>query len=203
MFQVAPLPLTERALNKFGELFTQYLKDAIGKKIYPYGNPQRGLGDKVATGKLLDSISYDVEVDTNGDPMLVISYIDYFQNVNWGRRKEKGRLVRKKGRLVLEGGVPIPALLEWIKVRGLQGRNRKGQFIPRLSFAFAIQRNIYKFGIRPANIYDKGLDGLLDFVDNPPPGLEDEWQDVFDMITEDVNRFIEKTITIELPSKID
>jgi hypothetical protein len=26
----------------------------------------------------LDSISYDVEVDTNGDPMLVLSYIDYY-----------------------------------------------------------------------------------------------------------------------------
>jgi hypothetical protein len=78
MFQLAPLPLTERALNKFGELFTQYLKEEIEKRQYPYGNPQRGLGDKVACGKLLDSISYDVEVDTNGDPMLVLSYIDYY-----------------------------------------------------------------------------------------------------------------------------
>ena len=194
MFQLAPLPLTERALNKFGELFTQYLKDAIGKKIYPYGNPQRGLGDKVASGKLLDSISYDVEVDTNGDAMLVISYIDYFQNVNWGRRPE-----RKK--------VPISSILDWIKIRGIRGVKRgKGGGagrISNLSLAFAIQTNIYKFGIRPANIYDKGLDGLLDFVDNPPPGLADEWQDVFDMISEDVNVFIEKTINIELPSKID
>ena len=189
MFQVAPLPLTERALNKFGELFTQYLKEEIEKRQYPYGNPQRGLGDKVACGKLLDSISYDVEVDTNGDPMLVLSYIDYFQNVNWGRRKEKKR-------------VPVSAILDWIKCRGLRGRNTRGQFIPSLSFAFAIQTNIYKFGIRPANIYDKGLDGLLDFVDNPPPGLADEWQDVYDMIAEDVNVFIEKTINIELPSKI-
>ena len=56
MFQVAPLPLTERALNKFGELFTQYLKEEIKKKQYPYGNPQRGFGDKVASKKLLDSI---------------------------------------------------------------------------------------------------------------------------------------------------
>jgi hypothetical protein len=190
MFQLAPLPLTERALNKFGELFTQYLKDSIEKKQFPYGNPQRGLGDKVASGRLLNSISYDVEIDTNGDPTLVLSYIDYFENVNFGRRKEKKR-------------VPINAILDWIKVRGLQGRNKKGQFIPRLSFAFAIQTNIYKFGIRPSNIYDKGLDGLLDFVENPPPGLGDEWQDVFDMIAEDVNVFLEKTINIELPSKIE
>jgi hypothetical protein len=190
MFQLAPLPLTERALNKFGELFTQYLKEQIAIRQYPYGNPQRGLGDKVACGRLIDSISYDVEIDTNGDPVLVLSYIDYFENVNWGRRKEKKK-------------VPISAILQWIKCRGLQGRNKKGQFIPRLSFAFAIQTNIYKFGIRPANIYDKGLDGLLDFVENPPPGLGDEWEDVYRMIAEDVNVFLERTINIELPSKIE
>jgi hypothetical protein len=203
MFQLAPLPLTERALNKFGELFTQYLKEAIEKKQYPYGNPQRGVSDKVASGRLLNSINHSVEIDTDGNPTLVLEYIDYFENVNFGRRKEKGRFVRKKGRLVLEGGVPIPALLEWIKVRGLQGRNKKGQFIPRLSFAFAIQQNIFKYGIRKTKIYDEGLDGLLNFVDNPPPGLGDEWQDIFDMIAQDVNVFLDKTITKELPSKIE
>lgn len=190
MFQVAPTPLTERALSKFGELFTQYIKEEIQKKQYPYGNPLKGMGDKVATGKLLNSIQYDVESTTTGDVTLVLSYIDYFENVNLGRRKERKR-------------VPIDSILDWIKVRGLQGRNKKGQFIPRLSFAFAIQTNIYKFGIRPANIYDKGLDGLLDFVDNPPAALRDEWGDVFDMIAEDINIFLEKTITREFPSKIE
>ena len=190
MFQLNQYPLTQRALNKFGELFTQYIKEEIEKKQYPYGNPVKGMGDKVASGKLLNSIDYDIETDTQGNPVLVISYIDYFENVNLGRRKE-----RKK--------VPISAILDWIKVRGLQGRNKKGRFIPRLSFAFAIQTNIYKFGIRPANIYDKGLDGLLNFVENPPPGLADEWQDVYDMIAEDVNRFLEQSINKELPSKIE
>lgn len=190
MFQLNQYPLTQRALGKFGELFTQYIKEEIEKKQYPYGNPIKGMGDKVASGKLLNSIQYDIETDTQGNPVMVLSYIDYFENVNLGRRKE-----RKK--------VPISAILDWIKVRGLQGRNKKGRFIPRLSFAFAIQTNIYKFGIRPANIYDKGLDGLLNFVENPPPGLGDEWQDVFDMIAEDVNVFLESTINKELPSKIE
>ena len=67
-------------------------------------------------------------------------------------------------------------------------------------FAFAIQTNIYKFGIRKANIYDKGLDELFNFIDNPPAELADEWQDVYDMIAEDVNMFLEKTINRELPS---
>jgi hypothetical protein len=196
MFQLAPLPLTERALNKFGELFTQHLKQKLQERIYPYapgyngGGVQRGLSNKVATGKLLNSIDYSVEIDANGDPTLVMTYLDYFDNVNWGRRPNKKK-------------VPISNILEWIRVRGIRGRNPRGQFIPNLSFAFAIQTNIYKFGIKPANIYDKGLDGLLDFVDNPPPELADEWQDVYDMIAEDVNKFLEQTITVTIPSKID
>jgi hypothetical protein len=47
------------------------------------------------------------------------------------------------------------------------------------------------------------MDGLLDFVDNPPAALRDEWGDVFDMIAEDVNRFLEQTINKEFPSKIE
>ena len=189
MFQQAPLPLTTDALQEFGKLFTGYIKSEIRKQQFPYGNPQRGLGDKVASGKLVDSISYEVINGTDGNPTLEISYVDYFENVNLGRRKEKKR-------------VPIKAILDWIKVRGLKGRNKKGQFIPNLSFAFAIQTNIYKFGIRETNIYDKGLDGLLDFVDNPPPELAQELQDIYNMIAEDVNNFIERTITKELPSQI-
>jgi hypothetical protein len=71
-----------------------------------------------------------------------------------------------------------------------------------LSFAFAIQTNIYKFGILPANIYDKGLDGLLDLVDNPPAELQGELQEIYNMISQDVNNFIERSITKELPSQI-
>jgi hypothetical protein len=189
MFQLAPLPLTTQALEEFGKLFTGYIKNEIQKKQFPYGNPQRGLGDKVASGKLLKSIDYEVINGTDGNPTLEISYVDYFENVNLGRRKEKKR-------------VPIKAILDWIKVRGLKGRNKKGQFIPNLSFAFAIQTNIFKFGIRSANIYDKGLDGLLDLVDNPPAELQGELQEIYNMISQDVNNFIERSITKELPSQI-
>jgi len=195
MFQLAPLPLTQRALSKFGELFTQYIKEEIEKPQFPYapgyngGGNQRGFANKVASNRLLNSITYDVDVQ-NGDPTLVISYIDYFDNVNLGRRSK-----RKK--------VPISAILDWIGIRGIDGVNNRGEAMPRLSLAFAIQTNIYKFGIKPANIYDKGLDGLLNFVDNPPAALRDEWGDVFDMIAEDVNRFLEQTINKEFPSKIE
>lgn len=177
---------TERALSKFGKLLTTYIKNEIRKKQFPYGNPIKGVSDKVASGKLVESIGFGVDTGPDGDPTLVLTYVDYFENVNLGRKKQKKK-------------VPISALLDWIKVRGLRGRDKKGRFIPQLSFAFAIQTNIYKFGIRPSNIYDKGLDGLLDFVENPPPALADELQMIYSMIAEDVNMFLEKTINREIP----
>lgn len=189
MFQLANLNYeqTERALKKFGELFTDYIKEGLLKNQFPYGNPERGLGNKVASGKLKNSIGYEVITGPNGSPTLEISYIDYFENVNLGRRPKKKK-------------VPIKALLDWIKIRGIAAQNANGIPIPPLSLAFAIQTNIYKFGIRKANIYDKGLDELFNFIDNPPAELADEWQDVYDMIAEDVNMFLQKTINKELPS---
>lgn len=183
MFQSLDYPKTRRALEVFGLKFTQYLKGEISNRQYPYGNPNvRGVSDKIASGKLINSIKFDVEVDGEGNPMLVMMYVDYFDNVNLGRKKGKTK-------------VPIKALLDWIKIRGIEANRPNGIPIPPLSLAFAIQTNIYKFGIRPTNIYDKGLDGLLDFVENPPPNLTDELQEIYDMIAEDVNMFIEKTIT--------
>jgi hypothetical protein len=201
MFQQVPLPLTTEALNEYGRLFTGYLKEEINKEQFPYGNPERGLGNKVASGKLRDSIGYEVITDSEGNPTLEISYVNYFENVNLGRRKGKGKIVVKNGRTVIQGGVPIRALLSWIKLRGIAAQNANGIPIPPLSLAFAIQRNIYKFGIRKTNIYDKGLDGLLDFVDNPPQELQGELQEIYNMIAEDVNNFIERTITKELSSQ--
>ncbi len=57
-------------------------------------------------------------------------------------------------------GVPVNAIEQWIKERGLTGRDKKGRFIKRRSFAFAIQTNIKKFGIRPSNFLDKAFNLL-------------------------------------------
>jgi hypothetical protein len=65
-------------------------------------------------------------------------------------------------------GVPISAIEKWIKERGLQGRDKNGKFIKRRSFAFAIQNNIKKFGIRPSNF----LDVALETIGNDPKIME-------------------------------
>jgi hypothetical protein len=180
--------LTEEALQKLGTLFVKMMKKKIKEKIYPYGNPQSGVGDKFATGNLYNSLTATV-MPKGDDFELVITYADYFKYVNEGRRPE-----RKK--------VPLTALLEWIKIRGIKGRNKKGRFMKNLSLAFAIQTNIFKYGIRPANIYDKGLDSLEEIFENPPPELREAYQNLYAAIENDVVNFVDANIVSKEIEKI-
>jgi len=190
--------LTEKALKLVLDEFVKYLKDRLERKDYPYGNPQRGQGDKIASGTLYDSIQGSVEIDTDGNPVAVLSYADYFKYVNKGRKKETKK-------------VPIPSLLEWITIRGLRPRDRRGRFIEnnlrnKTSLAFAIQTNIFKYGIRKTNIYTKGVEDLEEmfsnFPNNLPESLRREGEELFESIAEDINNYFDKQIKIELPSDI-
>jgi hypothetical protein len=180
--------LSEHALRDIGKLFVEMMKKKIQEKIYPYGHPAKGVGDKVATGNLLNSLDSSVTMTKNG-PELTITYADYFKYVNLGRSAGKKN-------------VPISNLLEWIKIRGIKGRNKKGRFIKNLSLAFAIQKNIFKYGIRPANIYDKGLDALEDIFLNPPEELRQAYTQLYAAIENDVVNFVEANIKEVEVSKI-
>lgn len=181
--------LTEEALQVLINKFVENIKKQIATAQFPYGHPAKGVGDKIATGRLYDSIQGNVEIGADGNPYAVLYYADYFPYVNRGRRKELKR-------------VPLSALLEWIKVKGIKGKNKKGRFIKNLNLAFAIQANIYKYGIRPANIYDKGLDGVEDLFDDFPNNLPPEMiavgEKLFEAVAKDINLFIEKTLEAEL-----
>jgi hypothetical protein len=128
-------------------------------------------------------------VNTPEGLRLQISYADYYKNVNFGRKP---------------GGkkVPISALIEWIKVRGLKKRDAKGRFAKGgiRSLAFAIQTNIHRFGIRRANLFDKAYDSLEEVFENPPPFLQEQFTQLYNAIGRDVNEFIEQTITEEIKS---
>jgi hypothetical protein len=177
--------LSEYALQEIGTIFINMMKKKIKEKIYPYGNPKKRDGDKYASGNLYNSLTATVQNTPNG-PELTITYADYFKYVNLGRKPGVGL-------------VPIPAILDWIKIRGIRPRDKKGRFIRnteknQLGLAFAIRKNIYKFGIRPANIYDKGLDSLADVFDNPPAELREAYNDLYAAIENDVYNFVEANI---------
>lgn len=171
--------------QEIAELIDEMLKDLLKERVYPYGHPQFGLGNKVASGSLLNSIEVRV-VRTNTNIAIELFANDYFQWV------QSGRLAGKKG-------VPISSILSWMRSRGINGTDRNNDKYGALqsqvstayiinkarikkglkplptkvlldwikvknikfnidmdkSMAFAIQKNIKKFGIRPANIEDK------------------------------------------------
>jgi hypothetical protein len=188
--------LTEEALELLVKKFVEQIKKQIATKQYPYapgyngGGTTRGDGNKIATGQLYNSIQGSV-VQTPDGPVAQLEYADYFKYVNDGRRPEKKR-------------VPIKVLLEWIKIRGVRFRTERGRFArgSNLQMAFAIQKNIYKYGIKPANIYDKGLDGIedyfTDFPNNLPPELQAAGVELFEALADDINVFLEQTITKEI-----
>jgi hypothetical protein len=154
-------------LDKVAKIIVDDFKKALEEKKYKFGNPPRGtrLGDKVASGKLRDSISAEVSKDAIG--LKMESYGQYVQS---GRKKNAR-------------GVPVDALIEWIKDRRIKSRDLTDR-----QLAFAIQRNIKKFGIRPSNWFDEAIDKMFD---------DTRFLDVFETsVVEDFEERIEKIIDI-------
>lgn len=180
--------MTEAALNRIGKLWVSIMRKKIKQS------------KKIASGNLYDSIGYSVTRDADGSPILEITYADYWTYVNDGRRaRGEDRPIEASN-----GAVPIPALLEWISIKGIRGRNERGRFISNLSLAFAIRASIWKYGIKPANLFDrsiKSLENMLDPTKIPagtPPELRAELEKIFIDVAEDINIIVENMITKEL-----
>ena len=109
------------------DILAKYLEQELKKELYAQGH--------IATAKLYESIKVEVSRGVNN---MAISgtFIHYGSHVNRGRRAGLR-------------GVPIDALIEWIRIKkmDLRGKSEK-------SVAFAIQKSIKKKGI-PTNGSDR------------------------------------------------
>ena len=97
---------------------------------------------KLATGKLYNSITYNVSSD--GD--ISFSYAEEGKYVESGRRRG--------------ARFPPPApILRWIKVKGIKGRDPKtGRFIKDTALVFLFQRAISRDGIKPVPFMQLAID---------------------------------------------
>lgn len=84
---------------------------------------------KVATGSLINSINYRLQETAQGINIVLLAN-DYLQYVDQGR---------KPGTYP-----PIQAIKRWVTIKG----------IPKEA-AWAIRKNIFKFGIKPTNVIRK------------------------------------------------
>jgi hypothetical protein len=154
----------------------------------------------IASGFLLDSISYSVVRDGEGNPVLQIQYADYWKYVNQGRKaRGNDRPISPENKAPGKpGAVPIPALRLWIEQKGIAGGDES------LSLAFAIRASIWKKGIRPRRFFDRSvttLESLLDpnrLPSGTPPELRAELERVFEAAREDINVILDNMIKKEI-----
>ena len=97
---------------------------------------------KIATGKLYNSITYNVSSD--GD--ISFSYAEEGKYVESGRRRG--------------ARFPPPApILKWIKIKGIKGRDAKtGRFIKDKALVFLFQRAISRDGIKAVPFMQLAID---------------------------------------------
>ena len=135
-------------LEAIAPLLEDIIRQSLYEKRYQFGfDKYKGVGNKVSSGTLARSVEVQIKTN-NGITELQVLMAEYGQWVQSGRVPGKGY-------------VPVGSLIKWIKQRGLKGRDKKGKFMTDKSFAFAIQKNIRKFGIRPANFLDISMEKIM------------------------------------------
>ena len=135
-------------LNAIAPILEDIIRQSLYEQRYKFGfDRYKGVSNKVASGTLARSVEVQTKTN-NGITELQILMAEYGQWVQSGRVPGKGY-------------VPVGSLIKWIKQRGLKGRDKKGKFMTDKSFAYAIQQNIRKFGIRPANFLDVSMEKIM------------------------------------------
>lgn len=120
-----------------------------------------GWNNKVNKNTLHDSKLYeDASVQLKTDYSITLFYNDYLEYV-------------ERGRPIGAPKVPVKALLEWAKRKGLPTDNK---------FIYAVRQSIYKKGIRPRPIL-KPLEDEMDKM------WEDWSQQLFNAITEELDKY--------------
>ena len=137
---------------------TKKLMDTFAKKVINQSIRNLEKQDKVDSGKLAQSLNYNLEVYPSGALELNFQMPDYGLYQDKGvKGSQSGRKAYKspykfKGKNIKQGVVE-----SWIKRKGIQGRDKKGRFITRKSLAFLIGRNIALFGLPATRFFSKAF----------------------------------------------
>lgn len=127
-----------------------------------------GMAPKIASSALIDSISVSYDA---GNKSLQVEMLDYWKFVNDGRRPGKY--------------APFDSIMNWISQKGLKGRDKKGRFITKESFAWGINTNIKKFGIAPTFFADNAEAKVTqEFEERIGEALNQDYENYFSSIIE-------------------
>lgn len=127
---------------------TQKALDKFGKMVVIRASAQLRLKKINYTGRLDDSLDYDLNVTKNS---LNLDFLmeDYGVVVDKGRKPGKG--------------APPDKILEWVLKKPIRVRDSKGKFVnatmrQKEALAFAINRKIKEEGIKPTNFFSGQFD---------------------------------------------
>lgn len=149
------------------ELEKSYQSRSYNPQRNTAGAPKRGNGTKIDTGKLRDSITYDIKQDLDtGEFNGVIIMEDYYEFVDRGRRpgaKGSGKVFRR-------------ALDEWTE-------RKIGRF-PGMTFsqtAYLVRRSVYMKGIGGTNFINNAVDNILnDMINRGEEEFAKQFEDFID-----------------------
>ena len=160
--------------------FEEALKESLAKP-YPfapgYNHQRQPFGQrnmKIKTGSLYKSIDVKFDVQKN---MVIVSMLDYWADVNYGRKPGKY--------------VPIKPLMAWIRAKGFNKNKTSGKFekFNIKGMAFAVSKNIQKFGIASTYFYDNAYKIFKKkFEDDAIKALGIDAQSFFNKILDPIER---------------
>jgi hypothetical protein len=166
----------QAAMEDLAASFQDAIKASLAKP-YPFApgyNKQRspfGVRNMTKqTGALYNSIK--VEYDSSSDE-IVVEMQDYWEYVNDGRKPGKY--------------VPIKPLMAWIRTKGFNKSKTTGRFqkFNIKGMAFAVSKNIKKYGIAPTNFYDDAFNIFeKKFEEEMVQALEIDINDFFSKVVE-------------------
>ena len=150
-------------LDAIAPIIADIVKQSLNEKVYLFGATQKGLTNRVASGRLRDSIGAVVEENKQGIQVIRVTALG-------GKRLEDTYAYwlindRKPGKWA-----NINAIKEWImNKKSFRIRDYKtGQFLPKTeknvdSVAFVIARSIGKFGFqnKPKNFIEISIDKIM------------------------------------------
>ena len=150
-------------LDAIAPIVAQIVKDSLNEKVYLFGAYQKGTTNRVASGKLRDSIGAVVEDNKQGIQVIRVTALG-------GKRLEDTYAYwlindRQPGKWA-----NINAIKQWIyNKKSFRIRDYKtGQFLPKTeknvdSVAFVIARSIGKFGFqnKPKNFVEISIDKIM------------------------------------------
>lgn len=151
------------------ELEKSYQSRAYNPQRNTPGAPKRGNGTKIDTGKLRDSIRYEIKEDLDtGEFNGVIIMEDYYEFVDRGRRPGYDG--------PLESRVFRRALDEWTQ-------RRIGRF-PGMTFsqtAYLVRRSVLMKGIGGTNFINNAIDNILnDMINKGEEEFAKQFEDFVD-----------------------